>query len=74
MKLGPVVKPRLADVREKTATTKPDKTHGVVEPDRSQQGGEESDTETAEKENIEHYDDSGQRAEAARVRVANKVG
>ena len=73
VKLGPTVKPRPADAREATATTKTDKPAVVVEPEKSQGGDELSDIEAAEKENIEYYDDNGQRAEAARAKVANKV-
>ena len=73
VKLGPTVKPLPAETREKTDNTNASKPAPVVEPERSQVGEELSDTEAAEKENIENYDDSSQKAEAARSKVANKV-
>ena len=69
--LGPPVKPLPTEKRETTdSTPNPVPTS---EASTVQEVEELSDTEAAEKENIEHFDDNSQKAEVARVRVANKV-
>ena len=71
VRLGPPIKPQLAEKREPTDTNPA--LSEEVDMDNNASVEELSDNEAAEKENIENFEGTSQKAETARARVANKV-
>ena len=69
--LGPPIKPQPPEKREPTDTNPAPSEE--VDVDNNQSVEELSDNEAAEKENIENFEGTSQKAETARARVANKV-
>ena len=69
--LGPPIKPQPTEKREPTDTNPAPSDE--VDVDNNQSVEELSDNEAAEKENIENFEGTSQKAETARARVANKV-
>ena len=69
--LGPPIKPQPAEKREPMDTNPAPSEE--VDVDNNQSVEELSDNEAAEKENIENFEGTSQKAETARARVANKV-